>query len=188
MTAPFVGELKAFGFNFPPRNYMFASGQLLPIAQYTALFSILGTTYGGNGTTNFALPNLNGSIPVGNGDGPGLSPVVLGEVFGTESVTLLSTEMPAHTHGVSTKNDTSGVANMTGTPTTGYYVTRFVYDPPSNVGFAWFKPSSGPNPTPTTLHPLSVTPTGGSLAHNNLQPLLVLNWCIAVQGVFPARN
>lgn len=186
MTAPFIGELKAFGFNFAPRNYMFAAGQLLPIAQYTALFSILGTTYGGNGQTNFALPDLRGRIPMGNGSGAGLSPHDLGEMSGTETVTLLTTEMPAHIHGVTTKVDPSSTANMTDVPTNGYFISRFLYEGNATAN-AWFKPA-GANPTPTTLHPLTVTPTGGSLPHNNLQPLLTLNWCIAVQGLFPARN
>jgi microcystin-dependent protein len=187
MTAPFIGEIRPFGFNFAPRGYMFASGQILPIAQYTALFSILGTTYGGNGTTNFALPNLNGCMPVGNGTGPGLTPRVLGEVMGEETVTLLSTEMPSHNHTVSTKNDTTGTTFMTDTPQAGYFVTRFQYAGVA-VANAWFKPASGPIPTPTALHPLSVSVTGGGQPHNNLQPFLVINWCIAVQGIFPTRN
>lgn len=187
MTAPFIGEVRPFAFNFAPRNYMVASGQLIAIASNTALFSILGTTYGGNGTSNFALPNLNGSMPVGNGDGPGLQPVVLGETFGSESVTLLSTEMPAHIHTVSTKVDPTSITNMTDQPQPGYFVTRFVYYQGA-VANAWYKPASGPNPTPTTLHPSSVTPTGGGQAHNNLQPLLVINWCVAVRGIFPTRN
>jgi len=187
MSEPFVGEVKAFGFNFAPRGYMFAAGQLLPIAQYTALFSILGTTYGGNGTTNFALPNLCGKMPVGNGNGPGLTPVVLGEEFGSESVTLLTTEMPAHIHSVTTKVDPGGTGNMTDAPANGFFVSRFIYMGSATAN-AWFKPAAGPNPTPTTLHPASVTPTGGSQPHNNLQPLLAINWCIAIQGIFPARN
>ena len=187
MTAPFIGELKAFGFNYAPRNYMFASGQLIAIAQNTALFSILGTTYGGNGTSNFALPNLNGAIPMGNGSGPGLTPRILGEVDGTETVTLLITEMPSHIHGASTKVNPTSTTGMTDVPTAGYYVTRFLYEGTSTAN-AWFKPASGPNPTPTLLHPLSVGFTGGGQPHNNLQPLLVLNWCIAVRGLFPARN
>src|ERR1044072_3799666 len=105
MTAPFIGEVKAFGFNFAPRNYMFAAGQLLPIAQYTALFSILGTTYGGNGQTNFALPDLRGRVPVGNGSGAGLTPRDLGEVYGEENITLITTEMAAHTHPGTTQNN-----------------------------------------------------------------------------------
>lgn len=188
MTAPFVGEVKAFGFNFSPRNYMFASGQLLPIAQNSALFSILGTTYGGNGTTNFALPNLNGAIPMGNGSGPGLTPRVLGETGGTESVTLLVTEMPSHNHTVATRADPSGTTHMTDQPQPGYFITRFQYFSagPAN---SWYKPAPAtPIPTPTTLYPLTVSLTGGNLPHNNLQPLLVLNWCVAVRGVFPARN
>ncbi|MCW3849575.1 tail fiber protein [Sphingomonas sp. LB-2] len=185
MTAPFVGEVKPFAFNFPPRGYMFASGQLLPIAQYTALFSILGTTYGGNGTTNFALPNLNGAIPVGNGSGPGLGPVVLGETFGSETVQLLSTEMPSHSHTVTTKNDPSGTTHMTDVPTAGYFITRFMYHQ-NTAANAWYKP--GAAPTATTLAPQVVTPNGGGQPHNNLQPLLVINWCIAVQGIFPSRN
>lgn len=187
MTAPFIGELKAFAFNFAPRNYMFASGQLIPIAQNTALFSILGTTYGGNGTTNFALPNLNGAIPMGNGSGPGLTPRVLGETLGEENVTLLITEMASHNHTASTKADPSSTTNMTDQPQPGYYVTRFVYATGSGSN-AYYKPPSGPIPTPTTLYPLTLSLTGGSQAHNNLQPLLVLNWCIAVRGLFPTRN
>lgn len=187
MSEPFVGEVRPFAFNFPPRGYMFCSGQLLPIAQYSALFSILGTTYGGNGQSNFALPNLNGAIPCGNGSGAGLTPRVLGEVFGTETVTLLVTEMPSHIHGATTKVDPASTANMTDVPTTGFYVSRFIYEGTSTAN-AWFKPASGPNPTPTTLHPSTLSVTGGSQAHNNLQPLLTINWCIAVEGVFPARN
>ena len=183
MTAPFIGEVKAFGFNFAPRNYMFAAGQLLPIAQYTALFSILGTTYGGNGTTNFALPDRRGRVPIGNGDGAGLTPRVLGEVYGEENVTLITTEMAAHTHPVTTQNNPSSDANYTNVPANGLFVSRYLFHTGSN-GEGWVKPLSNP----TSLHPNSVTPTGGSLPHNNLQPLLVVNWCIAVQGIFPARN
>lgn len=187
MTQPFIGEIRPFAFNFAPRNYMFASGQLISIASNTALFSILGTTYGGNGTTNFQLPNLNGCMPVGNGSGPGLTPRVLGEVMGEETVTLLSTEMPQHTHTVSTKNDTTGTNFMTDTPQAGYFVTRFQYAGVATAN-AWYKPASGPIPTPTALHPLSISVTGGGQAHNNLQPFLVINWCIAVRGIFPTRN
>jgi microcystin-dependent protein len=187
MTAPFIGEIRPFGFNFAPRNYMFASGQLLPIAQYTALFSILGTTYGGNGTSNFQLPNLNGCMPVGNGSGPGLTPRVLGEVMGEETVTLLSTEMPIHNHTASSKANPTSATDMTDQPQAGYFLTRFVYVAGSGAN-AYYKPPSGPIPTPTTLHPLTITVTGGGQAHNNLQPFLTINWCIAVQGIFPTRN
>lgn len=187
MAQPFIGEIRCFGFNFNPRGYMFASGQLIPIAQNTALFSILGTTYGGNGTSNFALPNLNGQMPGGNGSGPSLTPRVLGETFGSEKVTLLISEMPSHIHGVTTKVDPASTANMTDVPTAGYFLSRFSYAGNSAAN-AWFKPSSGPNPTPTTLHPLTLSVAGGSQPHNNQQPYLTINWCIAVQGAFPARN
>jgi microcystin-dependent protein len=183
MTAPFVGEVKAFGFNFAPRNYMFAAGQLLPIAQYTALFSILGTTYGGNGQTNFALPDLRGRVPIGNGSGAGLTPRDLGEVYGEENVTLITTEMAAHTHPVTTQNNPGSDTNYTNVPANGLFVSRYLFHTGSN-GNGWVKPLANP----TSLHPISVTPTGGSLPHNNIQPLLVVNWCIAVQGIFPARN
>ncbi len=187
MTQPFIGEVRPFGFNFAPRNYMFASGQLIAIQQNTALFSILGTTYGGNGTSNFALPNLNGAMPVGNGNGSGLTPRVLGEIMGSESVTLLITELPSHNHTVTTKNNPANTDGLTDQPQPGYFVTRFIYNT-TNPANAWFKPASGPIPTPTALHPLSLTFTGGGLPHNNLQPFLVINWCVAVRGIFPARN
>jgi microcystin-dependent protein len=187
MTAPFIGELRPFAFTYAPRNWMTASGQILPIAQYTALFSIFGTTYGGNGTTTFALPDLRGRMPVGNGNGAGLTPVVLGETFGTETVTLLSTQMPAHNHGASTKADPSSTTNMTDQPQAGYFVTRFVYAG-GTASNAYFKPASGPIPTPTALHPTTLTITGGNQAHPNLQPLLAITWCVAIQGIFPTRN
>ena len=99
----------------------------------------------------------------------------------------MATEMPSHNHGVSTKNEPGSLTNMTDVPTAGYFVTRFVYNVNGSAN-AWFKPASGSAPTPTTLHPTTVSPTGGGLAHNNLQPLLALNWCIAVRGIFPSRN
>lgn len=184
---PFIGEVRPFGFNYAPRGWMFAAGQILPLRQYTALFSLLGTTYGGNGTTTFQLPNLMGCMPVGNGNGNGLTPRVLGETMGTESVTLLSTEMPMHTHGATTKNNPSNTDGLTDQPQAGYFVTRFIYNT-TNPANAWFKPASGPIPTPTALHPMSISVTGGGQAHNNLQPLLTINWCIAIEGIFPTRN
>lgn len=178
MTAPFIGEIKAFGFNFPPRNYMFASGQLLPIAQYTALFSILGTTYGGNGTTNFALPNLNGRVAVGNGQGPGLSPYDLGEVTGTETVTLLITEMPAHTHQMMGGTVSNAPTQVTGTPQADAMFGG------SSPGKAYVANAANL----VTMAPQVIGFTGGSQPHNNIQPVLCINYCIAIQGIFPTRN
>jgi len=183
MTAPFIGEVKAFGFNFAPRNYMLASGQLLPIAQYTALFSILGTTYGGNGTTNFALPNLNGCVAMGNGTGPGLTPRVLGEVAGTETITLLSTEMPSHSHTPYARVQ-PGTANSHNAPQANDYLTRFNTSA-NAIGKMYNTP---PLENATTLATSMIGFVGGGQAHNNIQPILVINYCIAVQGIFPSRN
>lgn len=183
MTAPFIGEIRPFGFNFAPRNYMFAAGQLLSIAQHTALFSILGTTYGGNGTTNFALPNLCGRVPLSQGSGPGLAPYVLGEQGGSETVTLLSTEVPSHTHAMGSINDPNSDANFSDVPVAGYSVSRYLWHTGSSA-FAWTKATTGP----TTLHPNTVSLVGGNQPHNNLQPFLVINWCIAINGIFPTRN
>jgi microcystin-dependent protein len=176
MTAPFVAEIRMFAGNFAPRGYAFCSGQILPISQNTALFSLLGTTYGGNGTTNFALPNLQGRAPMHSGNGPGLTPRVLGEVGGENSVTLLSTEMPSHTHSISG----AVIANSNPGET-----------PASNTLFT----NSAPNQlygavlgTAVNLAPQSITLTGGSQPHNNTQPYLAITFIIALQGIFPARN
>ncbi|HEX4695941.1 phage tail protein [Sphingomonas sp.] len=178
MTAPFIGEIRAFGFNFPPRNYMFASGQLLPIAQYTALFSILGTTYGGNGTTNFALPDLRGRVAIAQGQGPGLSQYVLGETTGTENVTLLSTEMPAHTHQMMGGTVANAPNQVSGTPEAGAMFGG------SSPGKAYV--ATAANLTPMAVQTIGFT--GGGQVHNNIQPVLCINYCVAIQGIFPTRN
>lgn len=172
---PFVAEIRIFPFNFAPKGWAFCNGQLLPISQNTALFSLLGTTYGGDGKSTFALPNLEGSAPMHPDQGPGLSLYDLGQTGGSENVTLLESEMPAHTHSVQCK----------GTP------------PPSNAGTphpaATFGRSSGGQSytAPANLAPMNFTtiaPAGGSLPHNNMMPYLTLNFCIAMQGVFPPRG
>jgi microcystin-dependent protein len=183
MSEPFLGEVRIFGCNFPPRGWAYCWGQLLPISQNTALFSILGTTYGGNGTTNFALPDFRGRVPLGQGQGPGLSSYVIGEQAGSETVTLISTELPAHNHTTDTRNVPTSADNYTNVPTTGYFVSRFLYHS-SSAARAW-KPASAPA---TTLHPNTLQPTGGNQPHNNMQPYLALNFCIAYEGIFPARN
>jgi microcystin-dependent protein len=146
---------------------------LLPISQNTALFSLLGTNFGGNGTSNFALPNLQGRAPmgVGPGAGPGLSERVLGEMGGSESVTLLQTEMPAHSHGVPAQGSRADRANASG--------------PVPAVSADQVYSTSTPS---ATLHPLEIGFAGSNQPHNNLQPLLTLNFCIALRGIFPARN
>jgi microcystin-dependent protein len=176
MADPFVAEIRIFPFNFAPKGWAFCDGQLLPISQNTALFSLLGTTYGGDGKSTFALPDLQGSAPMHPGQGSGLSLHDLGEQGGTESVTLLVTEMPAHQHGVGRAANVSGDSIV-----------------PTNCVWAMSGAGRGAaalyiaGPPTGKVNPFSLTPTGGGLPHNNMQPYLTLNFCIALQGVFPAR-
>jgi microcystin-dependent protein len=169
---PFVAEIRIFPFNFAPKGWAFCNGQVLPISQNTALFSLLGTTYGGDGKTNFALPNLEGMAPMHPGQGPGLSLHDLGETGGSQTVTLTVSEMPAHTHAVRASKQDATTRIVAGqTPATGTGVGLF-----------------GPEPSSATLSPNALTPAGGGQAHNNLMPYLTLNFCIALQGVFPPRS
>jgi microcystin-dependent protein len=170
---PFVAEIRIVPFNFAPKGWAFCDGQLLPISQNTALFSLLGTVYGGDGKSTFALPNLQGSSAMHPGQGQGLSLRDLGEMGGSESVTLLVSEMPVHTHTV---NGLSALSTTT-TPTTGTALGRSVN------GNAYADAAAGFQ----TFAPEALPPAGGSLPHNNLQPYLTLNHIIALQGVFPAR-
>ena len=170
---PFVAEIRIVPFNFPPKGWAFCDGQLLPLSQNTALFSLLGTTYGGDGKSTFALPNLQGCSAMHPGQGQGLSERFLGEMGGSETVTLLVSEMPAHTHTV---NALTALSTTT-TPTSGTALGRSVN------GNAYADTASGTQ----TFAPESLPPAGGSLPHNNLQPYLTLNYIIALQGVFPAR-
>jgi microcystin-dependent protein len=173
MADPFVAEMRIFGFNFAPKGWAFCNGQLLPISQNTALFSLLGTTYGGDGKSTFALPGIQGNVPMHPGQGQGLSLRDLGEEGGVQAVTLQQTEMPIHTHGVQAA------------PTFVAGDTNIV------VGNAFAKSSQGNVYTPaanlTQMSSSEVTPTGGSQPHNNMMPTLTLNFCIALQGVFPPR-
>ena len=173
MADPFVAEIRIFGFNFAPTGWAQCNGQLLPISQNTALFSLLGTFYGGDGKSTFALPNLQASAPVHQGQGQGLSEYFLGQQGGSEFVTLIESEMPAHQHTLRAYNDvgedripgpTESLARSTGGLL--YAVSG------SNVAMAFQE----------------LTPAGGSLPHNNMQPYLTLNFCIAMQGVFPPRQ
>jgi microcystin-dependent protein len=172
MADPFVAEIRIFGFNFAPQGWAFCQGQLLPLSQNTALFSLLGTTYGGNGKSNFALPNLQGSAPMFWGQGPGLSLHDLGEMSGSENVTLLESEMPAHSHQAGVVADLS---NSGGIPGPQSYLAI--------ANIATYKSTAN-----TTMSPSQLSITGGSLPHNNMQPYLTLNFCIALQGVFPPRS
>lgn len=178
MSEPFIAEIRPFGFNFPPRGWAFCQGQIMSIAQNTALFSLLGTTYGGNGQTTFGLPNLGGRVPMGQGQGPGLSPRSLGATPGSETVTLLSTQMPAHNHTLTAQNASASAAA------------------PGGGSLAkGSKGGSRPGPlntyaasSNTTMAPEALSLAGGSQPHENLQPYLVVNFSIALQGIYPARN
>jgi microcystin-dependent protein len=169
---PFVAEIRIFPFNFAPKGWAFCNGQLLPLSQNTALFSLLGTTYGGDGKSNFGLPNLQGSAPMHPGQGPGLSLYALGQQGGTPTTTLLQTEMPVHTH--TARADTIDAAD-TNVPSPNASFAQ-------STGGTLYQTS-----TNTQLAPQALTPAGGSLPHNNMQPYLTLNFCIALQGVFPPR-
>lgn len=175
MSNPFVAEIRIFAGNFAPKGWALCNGQLMPISQNTALFSLLGTTYGGDGKSNFALPNLQGSAPMQAGQGPGLSLRDLGETGGEQTVTLLQTEMPAHSHGVQaagTSLSATPVGNAWGSGQKGF---GNVYAPVNN-------------PNNVQMSPLGTSIAGGNLPHNNMPPFLGLTFIIAMQGVFPARS
>lgn len=173
MSQPFLAEIKMFGGNFAPTGYATCDGQLLPISQNTALFSLLGTFYGGDGKSTFALPNLQASVPIGTGQGPGLSDRVLGESSGAPSITLLQSEMPAHSHVLNTYADDLADVNIP-SPAVILGATKAMnlYDPAVD----------------TQLNPNDLSVAGGSLPHNNMQPFLAVTFLIALQGVFPARS
>ena len=172
MADPFVAEIRIFGFSFAPKGWATCDGQLLPLAQNTALFSLVGTTYGGNGTSNFALPNLQGRAPMSPGHN-GETEHLLGESGGATVVTLQSSQLPNHTHAVSGSN---GPANLQAPAT-----DRVLGRANSNVYLD----------TPASLVPMApeaLAPAGGGVPHNNMQPYLTLNFCIALQGAFPPRS
>lgn len=171
MADPFVAEIRIFPFNFAPKGWAFCNGQLMPISQNTALFSLLGTIYGGDGKSNFALPNLQGSVPMFWGQGPGLSLHDIGETGGSDTVTLIQSEIPAHNHTVGV----SQADALERTPSAQLFAT--------GIGVGLY----GPGNT-TQLNPQALSPSGGSQPHNNLQPYLTLNFCIALQGIYPPRT
>lgn len=175
MADPFVAEIRIFPFNFAPRNWAWCDGQLLPISQNTALFSLLGTTYGGNGKTNFALPNLQGSAPMHPGQGPELSLHDLGETGGTDTVTLLQAQMPQHIHREQAATQDPADETIPG-PTKVLAL--------SSNGFAYGNAAANP----TAMAPQTIGPAGGDQPHNNLMPYLTFYFNIAMAGVFPPRG
>ena len=173
MADPFVAEIRIFPFNFAPKGWAFCDGQLMPISQNTALFSLLGTTYGGDGKSTFALPDVQGNAVMHPGQGPGLSLYDLGQTGGAETITLLQSEMPIHTHNALVSTDPAD--------TFGPTATVVLARPSGALPFA-------PGPPSVQFSPFMLPVAGGSLPHNNMQPYLTLNFCIALQGVFPARQ
>ena len=178
MTQPFIGEIQLFGFNFNPRGWAFANGATLPISQNTALFSLIGTIYGGNGQTTFQLPNFAGRAGCQQGNGPGLSPRTLGQSFGANTVTLTSNQIPQHSHAVVlyAQNDTAKRASSP-SPNNALSVS-------SEGAATAFMPAGSPN---TQFAPSMLSPNqGGGQAHQNQQPYLGVNFCIALQGIYPS--
>lgn len=172
MSQPYLGQIMMAGFNFAPRGFNLCAGQLLPISQYTALFSLLGTTFGGDGKVTFGLPDMRGRVSNHYGSGQGLSPYVMGESVGTENVTLNPIELPAHTHGVNASTlggQTDPTNNYPGVDTSG-----------SGAQFY--------NSTITGLMSGNTIPPSGVQPHQNMQPYLVINFCIAMVGIFPSRG
>ena len=171
MAEPFIGEIRLFGFNFAPRGWAMCNGQLLAISQNTALFSLLGTNYGGDGVRTFALPDLRSRVAIHEGQGSGLSPYTIGEAGGAETVTLTVGQMPSHAHYLKV----SGAAATSTTPS-GNVLARAT----ANV--------YGANSDGSKMHAGTIPVTGGSQPHTNVQPFLAVNFCIALQGIFPSRN
>ncbi|NYT40309.1 phage tail protein [Sphingomonas sp. R-74633] len=175
MADPFVAEIRIFPFNFAPKGWAWCDGQLLPLSQNTALFSLLGTTYGGNGKSNFSLPDLQGRAPMHPGQGPGLSLHDLGEEGGVETVQLLESEIPNHSHTLR-----GSVEDATqGTLSNGVTIS-------TSTGGSLYQTTTNTNLV--TMAPQALSPAGGDLPHNNMQPYLTFYFCIALQGVFPPRG
>jgi microcystin-dependent protein len=182
MADPFVGEIRMFGGNFAPRGYALCAGQLMPISVNPALFSIIGTFYGGNGTSTFALPNLQGRVPLNQGQGPGLTQRDIGEIGGEPNVTLNINELAAHNHPMQGR----AVVAETGAP--GKTTALAKPSPATNPAYQTSLGSPNQQLNAASVSPAGGTQAGNAVPHNNMQPYLVVNFIIALQGVFPSRN
>lgn len=182
MSEPFLGEIRAFGFNFTPRGWASCNGQLLTIASNTALFSLLGTMYGGDGRTTFALPDLRGRAAMHYGNGPGLSDRRLGEKSGIETITLDEANLPAHTHEV------TAVAKCVGGAGNSNDAVNNVWADDLGAASATYSSSTPTSDMNASAVEATCAPTGSGLSISNMQPYLVVNYCIATQGIFPSRN
>jgi microcystin-dependent protein len=172
MSDPFIAEIRLFAGNFAPRGWAFCNGQILSIAQNTALFALLGTTYGGNGQTTFALPDLRGRVPISPGQGPGLSSYFLGQTGGQETVTLNTQQMPSHSHGAAASGEGGTAATPNGGVWAGSTARDSIYAATAN----------------TTMSPAAIAATGGGQPHPNMPPYQAINYIIALEGIFPSRN
>lgn len=181
MSEYYVGEIRMFGGNFAPRDWALCNGQILPIAQNDALYSLIGTTFGGDGVQTFALPNLQGRIGVSEGQGPGLTNRVLGEMGGVETVTITSNTMPVHTHMLlaSSLDATSPTASGNALPAKPTV---------TNARFYTIPVAGKPDPVPTQLDAVACSSAGGSQPHENMQPFLCVSFIIALYGIYPSRN
>lgn len=175
MSSPFVAEIRIFPFNFAPKGWAFCDGQILPLSQNTALFSLLGTTYGGDGKSNFALPNMQGNAPMHPGQGPGLSLHDLGETGGSDTVTLLESEIPSHSHAFNVANNNALVQLPGPSVSIARARNAEIYQNVTNQNIV-------------QMNDNTIAPAGGDQPHNNMQPYLTLNFCIALQGVYPPRT
>jgi microcystin-dependent protein len=169
---PYIGQIMPFAGTFAPSGWALCDGSLLPISQYDALFSLIGTTYGGDGQTTFALPDLRSRVPIHQGQGPGLSNYVLGENGGAEAVTLLTTQMPMHTHPAMGNSD----AGTSADPTGGVWASG-----PTSTYIAGASADTNMNPT-------AISGSGGGQPHDNMLPFLALNFCIALEGIYPSQS
>lgn len=183
MASPYISQITMFGGNFAPKNYALCNGQTLAINQNQALFSLLGTTYGGNGVTTFQLPNLQSALPLGFGNGAGLSPYVLGQNGGVTGVTLTSQTVPSHQHfmmAIKSPNATAAAISTSVLPSV----------PPASGGSLYANPPTGTQPPliPHALAAATISTVGNNQSHTNMMPSLCISFCIALQGVFPSRN
>lgn len=172
MSEPFLGEIRMFGFTFAPQGWALCDGQLLPISQNQALFALLGTTYGGDGTTTFALPNLQSRVPIHRGQGAGLSSYVAGQAGGTETVKLTAAQMPTHTHSVKASSSAAASGKPEGSALAQSASHIYTAQPD----------------TSTVMNAKMLGAAGGSAPHGNIQPYLAVNFCIALAGIFPSQN
>ena len=177
MTQPYIGQIQPYSFNFAPKNWAFCNGQILPIAQNQALFSLLGIAYGGNGVSTFALPNLQSRVPMHEGTSMGIN-YPIGEAAGEEQITLVGSQMPMHNHMfLGTRDNGNSPA-----PANGQYLGT------SSGGTGTPDNFYGPDTPTIPLTPQSIGMTGGNQPHTNIQPYLAINWCICLYGIFPSRN